>query len=83
MGSATYLMSYDMPDESSDKPQDHWLRIGQRVRIATSSQSGEVIAYLGQGLVAIKVDVPDPITGIQTEMVHWSGLVSDPGSDKS
>lgn len=53
------------------------------MRFTTSSQSGEVIAYLGQELVAVKVDVPDPITGLQTVMVHWSGLVADPGSDKN
>lgn len=53
------------------------------MRFTTSSQSGEVIAYLGQELVAVKVDVPDPITGLQHVMVHWNGLVPDPGSDKT
>jgi len=51
-----------------------WFKIGQKVVISSTSETGVVVSYLGDGLVSVKLDRGADSSGIDHILVHWSDL---------
>jgi hypothetical protein len=57
-----------------NSPNGKWLRLGQKVVISSTSETGVIASYLGDGLVSVKLDRGADSSGIDHVLVHWNGL---------